>query len=56
MLVVAPNKPLMISETNSANEGGNKSHWLVEALDVQIPNNYPEIDAIIFLMRGQNEG
>ncbi|MCR4326495.1 MAG: glycosyl hydrolase [Candidatus Roizmanbacteria bacterium] len=48
MLAIAPNKPLMISEFNSVAQGGSKSEWFADALDVQIPNHYPKIKAIIF--------
>ena len=48
ILAVAPTKPLMISEFNSASQGGDKSKWFADALNSQIPNHYPKIQAIIF--------
>lgn len=48
LTALAPSKPLMISEFNSASVGGDKASWFEDALNVQIPNNYPKIDAIVF--------
>lgn len=49
-------KPLMLSEVNTASEGGNKAEWLKDMLDVQIPNFYPQIDAIVFFNENKMTG
>lgn len=48
ILSIAPHKPLMISEFNSVSIGGNKSEWFRDMFDVQLPQKYPKIQAIIF--------
>lgn len=47
MAILAPNKPLMIAEINSANVGGDQSEWLADALGTQIPNNFPKVKAVV---------
>jgi endoglucanase len=48
LVAVAPNKPVMLSEFNSVSQGGNLSQWFTDALNVQIPNNYQQISAVVF--------
>lgn len=48
LLSVAPGKPMMIAEVNTTDVGGDKSAWYTDALSVQIPNNFPQIKAIVF--------
>jgi beta-mannanase len=38
-------KPIMIGETASSEEGGNKAHWIKDALQQQLPEAYPQIRA-----------
>lgn len=45
---IAPNKPLMLSEFNSADSGGDKAAWLKDMLDGEIPLKYTKVDAIVF--------
>lgn len=45
---LAPNKPLMISEVNSTDKGGDKSMWYQDMLQRQIPLNFPKIKAVVF--------
>ncbi len=47
MVSIAPDKPLMIAEINSATVGGDQSEWLADALGTQIPTNYPHIKAVV---------
>lgn len=44
---VAPNKPLMLGETNTTYQGGDKPAWYKDALQVQIPFNFPKIKAVV---------
>jgi len=41
-------KPLMISETASAEQGGDKAAWIADALGAQIPRAFPRIRAIVW--------
>jgi len=45
---LAPTKPLMIAETSSAEQGGSKANWITDALTTQLPNNFPNIKAILW--------
>jgi len=45
---VAPNKPMMLSEVNTTDVGGDKPAWYTDMLTVQIPDNYPKIAAVVF--------
>lgn len=51
-------KPVMISEVNSAPTGfgGNKDAWLTDMLDVQIPLEFPNIQAVILFNEDKSEG
>jgi beta-mannanase len=45
---LAPSKPLMLSEVNTTDQGGDKPAWYKDMLLNQIPNNFPRIKAVIF--------
>lgn len=47
LLSIAPSKPIMISEFNTTDQGGNKADWYKEALTKEIPYNFPQIKAIV---------
>ena len=47
-LQIAPSKPIMIGETASVEQGGNKAAWITDALTVQLPNNFPQIKAFVW--------
>ena len=55
-LTAITKKPVMLSEVNSAERGGNKAEWLTDMLEIQIPQNYPQIEAIIFFNENKTEG
>jgi len=46
--VIAPGKPMMITETASAEGGGNKEGWIREALLRDLPLWYPQVRAIVW--------
>ena len=48
ILGVAPGKPLMIAEINSANTNGNKVEWYSDLLNTQLPYNFPAVKAVVF--------
>jgi beta-mannanase len=41
-------KPMMISETASAESGGDKAAWIRQGLLVQVPKRFPRIRAVIW--------
>jgi Glycosyl hydrolase family 26 len=48
MLQVAPSKPMMIAETASAEQGGDKASWITSAFIEKIPTSFPMLKAIIW--------
>ncbi len=47
LTTIAPSKPLMIAEVNSAHIGGDQSQWLADMFGTQITQKYPKVDAVI---------
>lgn len=45
-LTALADKPIIIPETASSEDGGNKAAWITDALFDQLPNAYPRIRAI----------
>ncbi len=45
---LAPDKPVMIAETASTEYGGSKAAWITDALQAQLPVNYPQIKAVVW--------
>src|SRR6266516_3981594 len=45
---LAPSKPIMIGEFSSAETGGSKAAWITDALSTQLPNNFPNIKAVLW--------
>lgn len=45
---VAPNKPVMIAETASSEDGGNKDAWIEQALLNEIPLRFPAVRTLIW--------
>jgi hypothetical protein len=50
------NKPLMIAEMGSVEEGGDKAAWIQNALGYEIPENYPEIQAAVWFHQIEYRG
>lgn len=48
LVALAPNKPIMVSETASAESGGIKADWIKDTYQLQIPTNYPKVKAILW--------
>jgi hypothetical protein len=48
LLEIAPDKPIMIGETASAESGGSKANWVTNALSVQLPKHFPRIKALLW--------
>jgi hypothetical protein len=53
---IAPNKPVMLSEFASTEYGGSKADWITDALDVQLQNNFPRVDAVVWFNVNAYEG
>ena len=48
LTALAPNTPLMIAETASAESNGNKANWITDAFTVQLPTYFPQVKAVIW--------
>lgn len=48
LLQLAPTKPIMIGETASAEVGGSKAAWITDALSTQLPQNFPQVKAVLW--------
>jgi hypothetical protein len=48
LLQLAPTKPIVISQTASAEAGGNKANWITDMLTTQLPHNFPQIKAFLW--------
>jgi hypothetical protein len=48
MLQIAPGKPMMIAETASGEQGGDKAAWITSAFITEIPTHFPLLRAIIW--------
>lgn len=48
LLSIAPTKPMMIGETSSVENGGNKAAWITDVLTTQLQNNFPQIKAFLW--------
>lgn len=46
--IIAPTKKLMIAETNTTDQGGNQADWYKSMLSDEIPNDFPNVDAVVF--------
>lgn len=44
---VAPEKPFMLAEVNTTDQGGNKGAWYIEMFTKQLPYNFPKIKMVI---------
>ena len=48
LLQIAPTKPILISETGSEELLGNKASWITDAFSTQLPQNFPQIKAVVW--------
>lgn len=44
---IAPDKPMVIAEVNTTDQGGDKSAWYTDMFTQQIPYNFPKIQAVV---------
>ncbi|HSA83421.1 MAG TPA: glycosyl hydrolase [Patescibacteria group bacterium] len=55
-LIAVSKKPVMLSEVNSSPTGGNKAAWFDDMLTEKIPDDYPQIEAIVFFNENKMTG
>ena len=48
VLDLAPDKPMMIAEIGTSRNGGDPVHWVRDALNTQLPNNFPQVKALVW--------
>lgn len=53
---ISSNKPMIIGEFASQEAGGSKAGWITSALGSEIPNNFPNIKAILWFNWDDNAG
>jgi hypothetical protein len=59
LLQIAPTKPIMIGEWASAEAGdggSKKAEWIRDALEIQIPQHYPQIRAVVWFNWDAEDG
>ncbi len=44
---IAPEKPMLIGEVNTTDQGGNKAKWYESMFNEEIPNKFPKIKAVV---------
>jgi beta-mannanase len=49
LLTLAPAKPIMVAETSSIETSGSKASWITDALSTQLPQNFPQIKALVWM-------
>jgi len=47
-ILALTSRPLMVAETASTEQAGNKASWITDAFVTQIPDNFPRIKAVIW--------
>ena len=52
---LAPSKPIFIAEIGSVEDGGSKAAWITDLLTVQLPQNFPQIKALVWFNWRTNE-
>lgn len=59
LLTTAPSKPILLGElaSNEAGDGGTKkAAWITDAIQTQIPNNFPQIKAAVWFNWNSDSG
>ena len=52
LLILSPNKPIMIAEVSSTEFGGSKADWIHDALTYDLPSRFPAVKAIVWFNWG----
>ena len=45
---IAPDKPIMIGEVSATEIGGSKADWISKMLEEELPNDFPEVKALVW--------
>jgi len=48
MIKLAPNKPIMLGEIATSENGGSKADWISDMLQSRLPHKYPQIKAFMW--------
>jgi Glycosyl hydrolase family 26 len=48
LLTIAPTKPIVITQVASEESGGSKAAWISDALGTQLPQNMPQVKAVVW--------
>lgn len=48
LLQMAPDKPIMVTQVGSVEGGIGKAAWITDALETQLPTNFPQIKAFLW--------
>jgi hypothetical protein len=48
LLEIDPDKPIMIGEISSTEVGGSKADWITEMLEVELPEAFPGVKALVW--------
>jgi len=49
LLAIAPSKPILLGEVSSSENGGSKAVWIDDMLQTQLPTNFPQIKAVVWM-------
>jgi beta-mannanase/chitodextrinase len=52
---LAPSKPIMVAETATTTTGGDAGAWINDALQTQIPVNFPRVKALVWFNWNDND-
>ena len=55
MTQIAPNKPILIAEVNTTDQGGDKGTWYEDMLEKQIPFNFPKVKAVVIFNEDRSQ-
>ena len=47
-MLALTSKPMMVSETSSAEQGGSKASWITSALSSELPARFPRVRAVVW--------
>jgi hypothetical protein len=55
LVSLASSKPIMIGETASSENGGDKASWIADMLQTQLPTNFPKVKAVVWFDWNDND-
>ena len=54
LVQLSPEKPIMIGETSSSENGGSKAAWITDTLKTRLPLDFPKIRALVWFNWNEN--